>query len=61
MTDLSSIGTAALAAIADGDVHWAAELVVALDAMLQHSGIYVVLLAAIAACYRVAMAWTMRQ
>ena len=55
MSDITTIGTAALSAIADGDIHWAAELVVAVDALLEHNGVSVVALALIAALYRVAM------
>ena len=57
MADLTTtLGTAALAAIADGDVHWAAELVIALDHLLEHNGIYVVLLAAIYSLHKIGMA-----
>ena len=53
MADLTSLGTAALAVIADGDVHWVAEAIVALDALLQHSGGYLVALAVVYSFHKI--------
>lgn len=54
MTDLTSLAAAA-------DLHSVSEALLAINALLKESGVYVVLLALIAACYRVAMAWVCRQ
>ena len=60
MADLTTIGTAALTAIADGDVHWMAEAIVSLDALLTHNGWVIVVLALIYSLHKLGMAFLNR-
>ena len=53
MTDITTLAAAA-------DLHSVSEALLAINALLKESGVWVVLLALIAACYRVAMTYIQR-